>query len=101
MKTYEGLTKLITARNQLPPTGWIFVDTGIPRDDASKLTAMKFYVPENDDDEFYGEDNLATWLEVGTFKSVLELREKNLAQPTVAQYAEAAVHYRVYDDFLE
>lgn len=101
MRTYEGLAALIAARNQLPPTGWIFVDTGVAKDDAATLTAVKFYVPENDDDEFYGEDNLVAWLEVGTFKGVLELREKNIAQPTLSQYADAAVHYRVHDDFLE
>lgn len=101
MKVFDGLAALIAARNQLPPTGWIFVDANAPRDDAAELPTMNFHVPENDDDAFHGEDNLATWLEIGTFKGVLELREKNIGRPTLAQYAEAAVHYRQHDDFLE
>lgn len=101
MKVFHGLKALIAARHQLPPTGWIFVDLGVAADNAIALQLLKFSVPENDEDEFFGEDHLSAWLEMGTFKGVLELREKNLARPTVAQYAEAAVHYRVHDDFLE
>lgn len=101
VKIYCGLASLIAARYQLPPTGWIFVDPGAPKDSATGLLAVEFYVAENDGEEFYGEDNLATWLETGTFKGVLELREKRLSQPTIDQYAEAAVHYRLNDDFLE
>jgi hypothetical protein len=101
MKTYEGLAALIAARSQLPAAGWIFVEVGSQNNAANELLRMKFYVPENDDDEFFGEDNLATWLETGIFKDVLQLREKRLTQPSVGQYAEAAVHYRTHDDFLE
>jgi hypothetical protein len=60
-----------------------------------------FHIPEDEDDEFYGEDNLATWLEVPTFLSVLALRAKNIKDPTADDVAHAAIYYLENDDFLE
>ncbi len=101
MKTVVGLKALIEMRNSLPNVGWIFVDTEVDKTSLSSTLQAKFYIPENDEDEFFGEDNLMTWLEAPTFSDILTLRDKNMKMPTVEQYGEAALHYLKMDDFLE
>jgi hypothetical protein len=101
MKQYVGIQTLISARASLPHVGWIFVENDFDRDSADSLFAGNFFVPENEDDEFYGEDNLTTWLESPTFKDILEVREKTIAAPTLEQYGAAILHYLREDDFLD
>jgi hypothetical protein len=101
MKEYQGLNELIAARNNLPKVGWIFVEKDFKKTVSDALLSARFFVQENDDDEIFGEEHLSTWLETRTFLSVLQNREKNINVPSALQYAEAAVHYLVEDDFLE
>jgi hypothetical protein len=101
MKTLVGLKKLIVERDTLPQVGWIFVERGYNKVSMEALMNAQFYIPENDDDEFFGEDNLATWMEVPIFVQVLRLRDKNIPSPTLEQYANAAIHYLESDDFIE
>lgn len=101
MRVVKGLQGLIDGKADLPKVGWIFVDKEFDKTSAISLKNATFHVPEDEDDEFFGEDNLATWLEAPTFLAVLELREKNLKAPSLDQYAEAAIHYLERDDFLE
>ena len=101
MKTVKGLQALIAGKQDLPKVGWIFVAKGFDKASADALIGAAFQIPEDEDDEFYGEDHLATWLEVPTFLAVLELREKHLKDPTVEDVANAAVYYIENDDFLE
>ncbi|KVS67656.1 hypothetical protein WK41_21970 [Burkholderia cepacia] len=85
----------------MPKVGWIFVDKGFNKSSAKALMSATFYIPEDEDDEFYGEDNLATWLEAPIFHSVLDVRAKNVKNPTTEDFANAAVYYLENDDFLE
>ncbi len=101
MKKIIGIQALLGERDTLPPTGWIFVDKDLDKTSLAALDSASFYLPEDEDDEFYGEDHLGTWLEAPTFRHVLALREKNLARPAAADYARAAIHYIEKDDFLE
>jgi hypothetical protein len=101
MKTLIGLKSLIAERNALPQVGWIFVERGFDKASIEALINAQFYIPENDDDEFFGEDNLATWMEAPIFVRVLRLRNKSIPTPTLEQYANAAIHYLEKDDFLE
>ncbi len=101
MRTITGIQSLAAARDSLPTTGWIFVDRDFDKDDAQGLLTARFQIAENEDEEFWGEDHLATWLEAPTFLAVLTLREKNLKAPTATDHAEAAIHYLRKDDFLE
>jgi hypothetical protein len=101
VKTLIGLPALIAAKQDLPRVGWIFVDKGFDKTSPGALMSAAFHIPEDEDDEFYGEDNLATWLEVPTFLSVLALRAKNIKDPTADDVAHAAIYYLENDDFLE
>lgn len=101
MKEIKGFENLLAQRAQLPKVGWIFVDEDLDKNSATALEQAIFHIPENEDDEFFGEDNLATWLESPIFLGVLDVREKRLAQPSPQQYMEAALHYIKFDDFLE
>jgi hypothetical protein len=85
----------------LPKVGWIFVENGFDKTSVEALLAADFNIPENEDDEFYGEDNLLTWLEIPTFLDVIEIREKNMANPTADAIAIAAIYYLENDNFLE
>ncbi|AKM03257.1 hypothetical protein [Burkholderia pyrrocinia] len=101
MKLVNGLKALILERQNLPKVGWIFVEKGFNKNSADALMIATFQIPEDEDDEFYGEDHLASWLEVPTFLAVLDLRAKNLKDPTTEDFANAAIHYLKNDDFLE
>jgi hypothetical protein len=101
MKEIFGLNALIEMRTSLPQVGWIFVDPSLDKTSLNHTLKAKFYVSENEEDDFFGEDNLMTWLEVPTFEDVLTLREKNIRSPTTEQYAQAAIHYIEMDDFLD
>ncbi|WP_322049611.1 hypothetical protein [Paraburkholderia sp. J67] len=101
MNTLQGLQALITEKQGLPKVGWIFVDKNFDKTSAVALLGAVFHIPENEDDEFYGEDYLASWLEIPTFLAVIELRGKQLKDPNVEDIANAAVYYLENDDFLE
>lgn len=101
LKAVSGLTALIFARSDLPKIGWIFVDKGFNKKSADALMTAIFHIPEDEDDEFYGEDHLTSWLEVPTFLAVLNVRAKNLKYPTTRDFANAAIYYLENDDFLE
>ncbi|KFL54102.1 hypothetical protein JM78_11385 [Burkholderia pyrrocinia] len=101
MKAVNGLEALISARRDLPKVGWIFVSKGFNKTSADALMIATFYIPEDEDDEFYGEDHLASWLEVPIFLAVLDIRAKSLKDPTTQDFASAAIHYLKNDDFLE
>ena len=99
MKKISGFAELLSWKEKLPDVGWIFVDKGSMPDSIEALKGAMFYLPEDDDDEFFGEDNLKTWLEAPIFRSILEIREKATGKPSLEQYMEAAIHYREYDDY--
>lgn len=101
MKEYSGFTELFANRGHLPDPGWIFVDPGTSADSIESLRSATFYVPENDEDEFDGEERVQTLVEAPTFQDVVTLRAKNLPDATADQFLEALVHYLEYDDFLE
>ncbi|QRR07824.1 hypothetical protein FPJ27_16435 [Burkholderia sp. MS455] len=101
MKIVNGLNALIFARSGLPKVGWIFVDKGFNKSSVDALMTATFQISEDEDDEFYGEDHLASWLEVPTFLAVLDVCGKNLKDPTIEDFANAAIHYLKSDDFLE
>jgi hypothetical protein len=101
MKEYSGFAALIADRHTLPDPAWIFVDKATNTEDAESLRNATYYVPENDDDEFDGEERLSTVVECPILLDILELREKNLPNPSLDQYLEALTHYLEYDDFLE
>ena len=101
MKTIKGLSALISAKKELPKVGWVFVDRGFDKTSANALLDAAFHIPEDEDDEFYGEDHLSTWLEIPTFLAILEVREKRLKNLTADDAARAAVYYLENDDFLE
>jgi len=101
MKTVEGLQALIAAKQDLSQVGWIFVDKDFDKTSANALMAAQFYVSENDDDDFYGENHLATWMEAPTFLDIFDVRTMQLKDPTVMDIAIAAVYYLEKDAFLE
>ena len=101
MKKLVGFERLLAECNALPHVGWIFVDRGFDKASVQRLLTATFYVPENDDDEFFGEDYLTTWIEAPTFQQVIRVRNRSLSEPDVGLYAEAAIHYLEADDFLE
>lgn len=101
MKAVSGLKALIFARSDLPKVGWIFVDKGFNKNSADALMTAAFHIPEDEDDEFYGEDHLTSWLEVPTFIAILNVRAKNFKDPTTRDFANAAIYYLENDDFLE
>ncbi|CAI8695425.1 hypothetical protein BTK96_000340 [Burkholderia pyrrocinia] len=101
MKTVSGLEALISARRDLPKVGWIFVNKGLNKASADALVAATFHIPEDEDDEFYGEDHLASWLEVPIFLAILDVRAKNIKDPAAGDFANAAIYYLKNDDFLE
>ncbi|MTK64651.1 MAG: hypothetical protein F8N15_09035 [Methanobacterium sp.] len=101
MKTAKGLRKLIEIKNNLPKVGWIFVDRNFDKTYRDPLMGVNFYIPEDDDDEFYGEDHLSTWLEIPTFLAIFEICEKRPKKPTVEDVAHAVFYYLENDDFLE
>ncbi|MEV7422583.1 MULTISPECIES: hypothetical protein [unclassified Streptomyces] len=101
MKEIHGFENLLAERQRLPECGWIFVDEDLDRNSIEALEHAIFYVPENEDDEFYGEDNLAAWLECPIFLGVLDVREGTLVELSSRQAMEAALHYLKFDDFLE
>jgi len=101
MKQYIGFTKLFADRGNPPDPGWIFVDPGTDDNNIDTLRSATFYVPENDEDEFDGEERLQTLVEAPTFQDIIALRAKNSPTATADQFLEALVHYLVHDDFLE
>jgi hypothetical protein len=101
MKKIFGLKALLAERHNFPKSSWIFIENRSDINSIDALLVAGFSIPENEDDEFYGEDNLVTWLEVATFLDVIELREKNMKNPTPEAIANAAIYYIENDDFLE
>ena len=101
MKTVKGLQALIAMSQDLPNVGWIFVEKGFDKTSAEALMDAVFYIQENKDEGFYGRENYATWLESPTFQDILEVRKKNMKNPSTQDVARAAIYYLEMDDFLE
>lgn len=101
MKTCDSLAALIHARETISPYGWIFVEKNIDKRSVTGALQAQFFIQENDDDEFFGELHLATWMETPIFIQILQSCEKRMTVSTLTQYAEALVHYLVHDDFMD
>jgi len=101
MKKIIGIKNLLENKSSLPKTGWIFIDHNLDTEDADILKNAAFYIPENEDDEFDGEETLSTLVETPIFLAILANRERNVDRATDQQYLEALIHYLKYDDFLE
>lgn len=76
MKKLNDFEQLVASKNFLPKTGWIFVDKNVDTGDPKVLSNTTFYIPENEDDEFDGEEMLSTVIEAPTFLAILKNREK-------------------------
>jgi len=101
MRNIIGIKNLLENKLSLPKTGWIFTDNNVDSENPDILKIAVFYIPENEDDEFDGEDTLSTLVETPIFLAICANREKNLESPTDQQYIEALIHYLKYDDFIE
>lgn len=100
MKTYLGIENLLAHKDELPESGWIFVDKNFNTISANDILTKKFILAENEDEEFDFEDEFRTWLEAPMFLAIMQSRLQSMPNATTNELITAAVHYLEYDTFI-
>lgn len=101
MKKYNGFSELLADVNQLPETGWVFVDKKTNAESESSVKAASYYIAETEIEEISMEKDKKTFVECPTLVDIISNLDERSDAQGLDNYIEAVIYYRVNDDFLD
>jgi len=101
MKTYNGFAKLLQDVNQLPITGWVFIDPGVDVESEASIADATYKLAETELEQIDFEKTKKTFVECPTLVDIVSVLNKRPVPQALNDYIAAVIYYRENDDFLD
>ncbi|MEB6587831.1 hypothetical protein MXM82_01575 [Pseudomonas asiatica] len=101
MKTYNGFAELLQDVNQLPITGWIFIDRGVDVESEDSIADATYKLAETELEQIDFEKTKKTFVECPTLVDIVSVLDKRPSPQALNDYIAAVIYYRENDDFLD
>jgi len=101
MKTYNGFAALLKDVNQLPVTGWIFIDRGIDVGSEASIAEANYHLAETELEQIDFEKTKKTFVECPTLLDIVSILDKRPTRQHLSDYIGGVIYYRENDDFLD
>jgi len=101
MKTYNGFTALLNDVNQLPVTGWVFIDRGIDVGSEASIAEANYHLAETEFEQIDFEKTKRTFVECPTLLDIVSILDKRPTRQHLSDYIGGVIYYRENDDFLD
>lgn len=101
MKTYNGFAELLKDINQLPITGWVFIDRGVDVESEASIVEATYKLAETELEQIDFEKTKKTFVECPTLVDIVSILNKRSSPQALMDYIAAVIYYRENDDFLD